>query len=145
MSVTRLVRHNAIAFNNTLLNVTFHVEAPSCDVFGFDICACGDQLREQQLFFHHISAVDLCCPLSASKMYLISEWYLVVPIDFLLQFRPTTLACSEFSMLFLCRRHGLTRIIAVCDWHSLASEGFVPSFFNQNLLKCSPLRVQAGG
>ena len=43
-----------VAFN-TFLSVTFHVVAPSCDVFGiflcgFDICACADQLREQFLF-----------------------------------------------------------------------------------------------
>ena len=75
--VNRGVRQFATAFN-TLLSVTYHVAAPSSDafgifLFGFDICTCADQLREQFLVSHHISVVDLCCLLSTSKMYLMSE------------------------------------------------------------------------
>ena len=52
--VERLVRQFATVFN-TRLGVTFHVVAPSCDVFGmfrlsFDICICADQLRQNFLF-----------------------------------------------------------------------------------------------
>ena len=53
-----------------------YVAAPSCDVFGnflFTSCKCADQLREQFLFFHHNSGIDLCCSLSTSKVYLIKE------------------------------------------------------------------------
>ena len=53
--VNRTVRQFAKEFN-TLLSGTFHVVAPSCDVFeilplSFDISICADQLQEQFLSF----------------------------------------------------------------------------------------------
>ena len=74
--VTCLLSQFAKAFN-TVLSWTLHVAASSCDVFGkfhigFDICACDDQLREQFLLLHCNYVTYLCCPLSTSKIFLIT-------------------------------------------------------------------------
>ena len=115
--VNRLVRQFALAFN-TFSSVTFHVAAPSCDVFGnflFTSCKCADQLRKQFLFFHHNSGIDLCCSLSKSMVYLIKEWYWVVQIDVLMK-------CAHIFGMFLylylpclSRRRTLGRITAFFD------------------------------
>ena len=57
---------------NTLLSVVASKPWRLRDVlFGFDICAGSDQLRDHFCFS---ITILLCCPLSTSKMYLISEW-----------------------------------------------------------------------
>ena len=75
--VNRLLRQFAMAFN-TLLSVTFHVVAPSLDVFGIFSSVLTSVLVlfsfENNFFFvHDNSVIDLCCPLGTSKIYLISE------------------------------------------------------------------------
>ena len=93
-----------------------------------------NHLRETIYAFHHNSVIDLCCPLSTSKIFLINESYWVVSIDFLLFLLPTSSACSEFILPTLRRQHTLTRIIAICaERKSTPIQGLSPIFLQSEL------------
>ena len=136
--VDRLARQFEIAFN-TLLSVTFHVAAPSCDVIGillfsFDICICADQLREQFLF-SNTTLLLTCAARGVQPRNTCSGNDTGLSPSTSSCNCPTSLECGEFFLPSSCRQHTLTQeqLLFAMQEKALPSGGLSPVLLQSEL------------